>query len=389
MPLLRVASYNIGVNSSDKKKQLQLPCFFRRLKNYDVDLVMLQEIRPYVGQAYCRHPMVELALEESPYTFATAGNCSSGGQDLICSMSCRQFPDSNLDKYHWRNFSKAVFRHQGLVVTVINCHTRAGAGRNDTSDESRVEVIRKCREEAVKDLVLSTAASDLVFVAGDFNMLRPWKQDVIPRFEAAMTVPGVSTLFKHSAPDHLVCYIMNKNVQVNVFQTSPIPAIGKSHDGIGDHEGLLVDLQYSLPVPVVPKAAPQLPRTAVHAPPSIAQVIKSWESIGGGYLTLRQPGYVIVSYSGDENSGDAGWCYGTLYNEAGWFPDDCIAYPNFVKALSHWNTKEAGYLKVETGDALELIYHGTTGDERGWIFARCGTHTGWCPSSCLELWPHC
>ena len=384
MPLLRAASYNLGVNITDKKKGAQLSSFFPRLQRDRVDLVMLQEVRPYVGQAYRRHAAVEMALNQAPYTFVTSGNCASGGAEFVSSTSCHQFPGSNLDKYYWRAFSKAVFRHADLLVTVINSHTRAGGGTHDTSDSHRIEVLRRCREEVIKE----RDVSDLVIVAGDFNMLRPWKADIIRNFEAEMSIAGIQTFFKHSAPDHLVCYITNGSLQVNDFRTSPIQGIGMSHDGIGDHEGLLVDLDFSLPVVSAPETvvmptSPQLP-----ALPFVAKVIKPWVSIGGGYMSLQEHAFVAITYTGDLNMPDeSGWCFGTTSEEgSGWFPSLCIKPIIAFKALSDWSIEDGGYLTLNKGDTLEMLYKGVSDNEIGWIYAKRGSQAGWCPLHLIQLW---
>lgn len=320
MPLLRAASYNIGVNITDKSKGAQLPGFFQRLKRDGVDLIMLQEAGPYVGQAYGGHAGVEMALNQAPYTFGTTwGNCATGGAELVSCIHCHQFPGSNLGKYNWRMFSKAEFRHAGLLVTVINSHTRAGGGSHDTADSYRIDVLRRCRQE----VITSSAVSDIVIVACDFNLVRPWKANVNRNVEAEMSILGIQSFFEHSAPDHLVCYVANSSLQVHGFRTSPIRGIGKSHDGIGDHEGILVDLEFSLPVVSVPEEIMVLPTS----PPQLV-----------------------------------------------------------FKALSDWSTADGGYLTLHKGDKIEMLYNGVSDDEIGWIYGMSGLQAGWCPLHCIELW---
>ena len=100
-------------------------------------------------------------------------------------------------------FSKSTFRHAGLLVTVINTHTRAGGGSHDTAASFRIDVLKRCKQE----VITCSATSDIVIVAGDFNLLRPWKASTNQNVEAEMTIPGIQTFFKHSAPDRsLACF---------------------------------------------------------------------------------------------------------------------------------------------------------------------------------------
>ena len=380
MPLLRLSSYCLGVNASDKKKGTQLPALLSRLHHDNVDIVCLQEVRPHVKQSYSRHPMVEKALDDASYTFGSAGNCTTGGADLMSSVSCRQFPDDDLGKYSWRALSKTFFRHRGLFVTVINSHTRAGEGPNDTSDTHRVQVLTTCKKEVIQEQTIS----DLVFVVGDFNMIRPWNKAVKPKFEAAMDIPGIQALFEHSAPDHIVCYVTNPNLKVHSFLPSPIMPIGKSHDGVGDHEGLLKDLNYSVVV------APEIVHTQIAAAsPPMAKVIEPWNSIGDGYLTLQKAAHVVVVYRGAESSGDEGWSYVIMYGDsaAGWFPSHCIQYGTFAKVMENWKTEISGYLPLVKDDILEVVYTGTTCEESGWIYAshHGNDYSGWCPAHCVKM----
>ena len=46
-------------------------------------------------------------------------------------------------------FSKSTFRHAGLLVTVINTHTRAGGGSHDTADSFRIDVLKRCKQEVI------------------------------------------------------------------------------------------------------------------------------------------------------------------------------------------------------------------------------------------------
>lgn len=380
MPLLRLCGYNLGVNVTDKKKETQMPPLLWRLWEDNVDLVCLQETRPHVGQSYQKHPAVEAALVNSPFFFATGGNCSSGGRELLRSTPCRQFPQSRLDKYDWRMFSKSVFNHHGLVVMVLNSHTRSASGRNDTADEYRIAILKRCKEEVIKE----QAAVDLVVVSGDFNMVRPWQLDVVSRFEAAMTIPGMQTLFMHSVPDHIVVYVINKDIQVDSFQTSSIPPIGKAHDGVGDHKGMLADLRYHLLPPPAQTTLSTIPEPETQTiAPSIAKVVKPWDSIGGGYLSLMQHDLVFVDYTAAEDTDENGWCYGQAHGNLGWFPRHCIQYGVFVKASANWTTEDGGYMALRKDDILEIIYTGTAGEERGWIYARCDNNSGWCPANCV------
>ena len=383
MPLLRLASYNLGVNLLDKKKGVQLPALLSRLHHDNVDMICLQEVRPYVKQSYSRHPMVDMALKNSSYTFGSAGNCATGGAELVASVSCRQFPDDDTDKYCWRAFSKTAFRHQGLIVTVINSHTRAGNGPHDTANTHRVEVLTHCK----KEVTLEQMSSDLVFVVGDFNMIRPWtERDVIPKFEAAMDIPGIRTFFEHSVPDHMVCYVTNPNLKVHSFMPSPIMPIGKIHDGVGDHAGLLMDVHFSVAATV-----PEVEQTQIAAvpPPAMAKVVEPFVNSNGdgGYLTLQKDAYISVVYTGDDASSDKGWSYGEVHggSASGWFPSHCVQYGTFVKVMENWRTEGAGYLPLVIGDILEVLYTGTTGDESGWMFcSHGGTNcSAWCPAHSL------
>lgn len=382
MPLLRLASYNLGVNITDKTKGAKLPGFFQRLKKDAVDLIMLQEVSPYVGQTYGHHAGVEMALNQAPYTFGMAwGNCATGGADLVSCVHCHQFPGSNLDKYHWRMFSKSTFRHAGLLVTVINSHTRAGGGSHDTADSFRIDVLRRCRQE----VITCSATFDIVIVAGDFNLLRPWKASTSQNVEAEMTIPGIQAFFEHSVPDHLVCYITNSNVQAHNFRMSPIPGIGKSYDGIGDHEGILVDLEFSVPIVSVPDKV-VLPSSLQL--PFVAKVTTAWESIGGGYMSLQPNALVCITYIGDSNKPDeAGWCFGKMcgQEQSGWFPATTATKIIACKAVADWSTADGGYLMICKGDIVEMLYNGTSEDDIGWIYGMSGSQVGWCPLHCVEL----
>ena len=240
-------------------------------------------------------------------------------------------------------FSKSTFRHAGLLVTVINTHTRAGGGSHDTADSFRIDVLKRCKQE----VITCSATSDIVIVAGDFNLLRPWKASTNQNVEAEMTIPGIQTFFKHSASDHLICYITNSNVQAHKFQMSPIPGIGKSYDGIGDHEGILVDLEFSVPIVSVPDKV-VLPSSLQL--PFVAKVTTAWESIGGGYMSLQPNALLCITYIGDSNKpNEAGWCFGKMcgQEQSGWFPATTATKIIACKAVADWSTADGGYLTLD------------------------------------------
>ena len=245
--LLRLCSYNLGVNITDKKKQYQLPRLLSRLHASDVHIICFQETRPHAKAGYLKHHAVEEALQRSPYMFGTGGNCSTGGQHLISSEACRSFPRDTTDKYNWRMFSRALFMHSNLRVMVLNVHTRAGQGRNDTANQYRIEFVdhcRKCCEEAIDQ-----GLADLIVVAGDFNMEQPWKSAATTKFERHMTIEDADTKFHHLVPDHLVVYAANRNIQLVECNTSAVAPVGAAHDGVGDHAAIIkVTKKYRLRV---------------------------------------------------------------------------------------------------------------------------------------------
>ena len=133
--LLRLCSYNLGLQATDVTKVAKLERLLRRLQGDSVDLVCLQETVPYAGLSYVPNEEVVQTLCRSPYAFHTGGNCSTGvlqGEPWGCAVP--SFPQLIGPKYGWRRFASCEFTHAGHRVLVLNSHTRAGRGRHDTAD---------------------------------------------------------------------------------------------------------------------------------------------------------------------------------------------------------------------------------------------------------------
>ena len=187
--------------------------------------------------------------------------------------------------------------------------------------------------------------------------------------------------------DHVVVYITNKAIRAVSFKTSPIAPVGKAYDGVGDHQGMIVDLQYSHPEPPL-KSQQQTPPRITTPELSVAKVVTSWvpnENYGGGYLPLTLSSRVTVLYNGPEGGNEEGWTYGESRGSVGWFPTLCIQSVPF-KVSADWTTTNGGHMSLEKGDIIEGVYTGTAGDEVGRMFGVCGDASGWFPEHCVLPW---
>ena len=129
MSVLRLCSYNLGVNRTDKRKPSQIADVLSRMHKDGVDIVCFQETRPYGEQEYFLHDGIENALHNSPYSFHTFGNCSIGGKEIASPQGVRSFPNLTMSKYSWRAFARVSCRHKDHRVLVFNAHTRAEVER--------------------------------------------------------------------------------------------------------------------------------------------------------------------------------------------------------------------------------------------------------------------
>ena len=273
---VRICSYNLGFNITDKKSAAKLPALLRRLEGAAVDIVCFQEVRPYLEQGYARHEKVEEALEEaSSYDFFFGGNCATGCRDLVAGKVLRSFPQARCEKYGWRSFCKTTCQIHGLRVVVLNAHTRANSGKksHDTSDEYRKAFVQRLRQEILQEI--SVGLVDLAVVVGDFNMLRPWGPAAAANLEAALEIPGVPALWAHSVPDHVAVFALKPSVRLLGLGETLHIRCGKGEDGVGDHPGLLRDLSLQVVAgeapPPPPPARPLSQRLPPPPPPASPQ----------------------------------------------------------------------------------------------------------------------
>ena len=317
--LLRFCSYNLGWNATDLRRTKKVETLLGRLWAESVDLVCLQETAPYAGQSYSRHAGLQKVLQESRYNFHTGGNCSSGARHGLRGTEVRSFPGLDEDKYRWRAFSRSEFPHAGGVMLVLNAHTRAGSeSRNDTADTHRLSFLDTCKRLA--QAAVQSNQYVCVIITADFNLRRPWGHGAAALLEQTMAIEGTQALFSHSMPDHVVVYAGKPGVRLLELGEARLPAVGRAHDGAGDHAGFLLDLHYGTAPPTPPPTRPPPPLHPVY------WVTADYTAPAGGYLSLEKGGRVQVLYEGSHGE-EEGWLYGRgthPEDTAGWFPIACV-----------------------------------------------------------------
>ena len=382
MPLLRLCSYNLGVNQTDKRKLGRFSNLLARLANDNVDVICLQEVRPYGENKYIQHPGVENALCRSPFTFQTLGNCSVGGKQLGPPVELPSFPHETMSKYAWRRFVQVPVQLDDISALVICAHTRAGSGKHDTADSYRVQFLDTCREAVV--VAIRSRQFDLVILAADLNLKRPWGARTPALLQEKMRIEGVGSLYHNSTPDHVVIYQGRQGIHLRSVQTSPVAPVGKDHDGVGDHQGILIDLLFDITANRSHVHIVDTTRALQGSWP--CRVTRSWEASDvGGYLCLAEGVKLTVNYIGSLDSDDEAWVYGKADKQEGWFPKDCVD-PMICTVIVPWlcdNNK--GYLQLkEIAQIINVSYEGCDGEERGWLFGDDCEHTGWFPASCVQ-----
>lgn len=299
-----------------------------------------------------------------------------------------------MGKYCWRCFSKLFFMHGKLRVMVINCHTRAGGGSQDTADGYRtgfVETIRDCCHHAITHNL-----ADLVVVAGDFNLVRPWKESAAKNFERHMHIDDSQAKFHHFVPDHVVVYSGNERIELIELNVADTQKVGAGHDAAGDHAAVILDVRYAF------KTSPFQEVVVVEqnrlAPPSciceFVRVISCWSTDEGGYLTpLEMDDLIEVLYRGEDNTEEQGWAFGTRSDAVGWFPMSRVeefhveGVLRTLEAASAWTSQSPGFLILQEHDIVECIYQGQEEDEIGWSYGIARGKPGWFPTELCKQMP--